>query len=258
MPTTTLPMPRIALVTGSSRGLGRSTVLALAQRGVDSIVTYHSNREEADKVVAAIKAQGRKAIALQLDASDTGSFDGFVSAVREALSANWGRDRFDYLVNNAGTALYAAITDTTEDQMDAIYRIHFKGVFFLTQKLLPLISDGGRIVNISSGLARMSVPGSSVYAAMKAAIETMTRYMAKEFGPRGITVNVVAPGAIPTDFGGGRIRNSPEMQKGLIAITALGRLAEPDDIGPMVASLLDDANRWVTAQRIEASGGQNI
>ncbi|HVW92163.1 MAG TPA: SDR family oxidoreductase [Devosia sp.] len=255
---TTETTPRIALVTGGSRGLGRSTAIELAKRSADSVVTYNSNKAEADKTVAEIAGLGRKAVALQLDTSNTKGFDAFVAALREALSANWGRESFDYLVNNAGTALYSPIAETTEEQLDGIYNIHFKGVFFLTQKLLPVIADGGRIVNISSGLARMTLPGSAGYGAMKAAVETLTRYMAKELGPRGITVNVVAPGAVQTDFGGGRIRNSPEMQKMLASVTALGRVAVADDIGPMIASLLDDANHWVTGQRIEVSGGQNI
>jgi len=250
--------PRIALITGGSRGLGRNTAIALARRGVDVIVTYNSNEEQAQSAVAEMSALGRKAVALQLDTSNSAAFSGFADALRAALRDTWGRETFDYLVNNAGTALYAPIADTTEAQMDTIYAIHFKGVFFLTQTLLPLISDGGRIINVSSGLARTTIPGSSVYASMKAAIETLTRYMAKELGPRGITVNVVAPGAVATDFGGGRIRNSPEMQKMLVSVTALGRVADADDIGPMIAGLLDDANHWVTGQRIEVSGGQAL
>ena len=250
--------PRIALVTGGSRGLGRSTALSLARRGVDVIVAYHSNREQADSAVAEIAALGRKAVALQLDARATASFAGFAETLRATLQSTWGRPTFDYLVNNGGTALYAPITETTEAQMDEIYAIHFKGVFFLTQALLPLLSEGGRIINISSGLARLTLPGSAVYGAMKAAVETLTRYMAKELGARGITVNVVAPGAVATDFGGGRIRNSPDMQKMLVSVTALGRVAVADDVGPMIASLLDDANHWVTGQRIEVSGGQGL
>ncbi|MDR3474721.1 MAG: SDR family oxidoreductase [Devosia sp.] len=250
--------PRVALVTGASRGLGRSTAIALAQRGVDVIVAYHSNQEQADSAVAEMTALGRKAVALQLDARATASFAGFADTLRAVLQSTWGSPTFDYLVNNAGTALYAPITETTEAQMDEIYAIHFKGVFFLTQALLPLLSDGGRIINISSGLTRLTLPGSAVYGAMKAAVETLTRYMARELGARGITVNVVAPGAVATDFGGGRIRNSPDMQKMLISGTALGRVAVADDVGPMIASLLDDANHWVTGQRIEVSGGQGL
>jgi NAD(P)-dependent dehydrogenase (short-subunit alcohol dehydrogenase family) len=258
MPTDISRNPRVAIITGGSRGLGRSMAINLAARGTDTIITYHSNKTEADKVVAAITALGRKAVALQLDSGDTASFDAFVAAARAALQQNWGRGQFDYLINNAGTALYAPIAETTEQQFEEIYRIHFKGVFFLTQKLLPVIADGGRIINISSGLTRTTQVGSSVYGSMKGAIEVLTRYMAKELGPRGITVNVVAPGAIETDFGGGRIRNDPTIQKVLAAGTALGRVGQAEDIGPMVASLLDDANHWMTAQRLEVSGGQFI
>ena len=228
------------------------------QRGTDVIITYNSNREQADSAVAEMQALGRKAVALQLDTREVSAFGSFAETLKQTLRSNWGRETFDYLVNNAGTALYSPIAETTEAQMDEIYAIHFRGVFFLTQTLLPVISDGGRIVNVSSGLTRMTVPGSSVYGSMKAAIETLTRYMAKELGPRGITVNVVAPGAVATDFGGGRIRNSPEMQKMLTSVTALGRVAVADDVGPMIASLLDDGNHWVTGQRIEVSGGQGL
>ena len=250
--------PRIALVTGGGRGLGRSTALALAQRGVDVVVVYHANKEQADSAVTEITALGRKAVALQLDTRATASFPAFADTLRAALQANWGGQSFDSLVNNAGTALYSPIAETTEAEMDEIYAIHFKGVFFLTQALLPVLSDGGRIINISSGLTRLTLPGSAVYGAMKAAVETLTRYMARELGARGITVNVVAPGAVQTDFGGRRIRNSPDMQKMLTSVTALARVAVADDVGPMIASLLDDANHWVTGQRIEVSGGQGI
>jgi NAD(P)-dependent dehydrogenase (short-subunit alcohol dehydrogenase family) len=255
---TTENTSRIAIVTGGSRGLGRSTAIELAKRGVDTIITYNTGKAEAEATLADIAALGRRSVALQLDTSNTKGFEAFAEAVREALAANWNRENFDYLVNNAGTALYSPIAETSEEQLDGVYNIHVKGVFFLTQKLLPVIADGGRIINISSGLARMTLPGSAGYAMMKAAVETLTRYMAKEFGPRGITVNVVAPGAVATDFGGGRIRSNPDMQKMLASVTALGRVAVADDIGPMIASLLDDANHWVTGQRIEASGGQNI
>jgi len=248
---------RIAVVTGGSRGLGRNTVINLARRGVDSILTYRTNRADADAVVTAVSAAGRRAIALPLDTGDSASFDAFVGQVRDALAA-LGADRFDYLVNNAGTSLQQAFDKTTEEELDGIYRVHFKGVFFLTQKLLPLLRDGGRIVNVSSGLTRFSVPGSSAYASMKGAIEVLTRYLAKELGARGIAVNTVAPGPIATDFGGGMLRDHPEMKKRMGEMTALGRVGVPDDIGPMIASLLADDNRWVNAQRIEVSGGTAI
>lgn len=253
--------PKIAIVTGGSRGLGRNTVLNLAKRGIDSIFTYHSNRAEADQVVAAVREAGRNAgrnaIAIQLDTSNTASFDTFTQNVRDALS-KLGAERFDFLVNNAGTSLHKAFHETTEAELDAVYAVHFKGVFFLTQKLLPLINDGGRIVNISSGLARFSFPGSSAYACMKGAVEVLTRYLAKELGERRITVNTVAPGAIATDFSGGMVRDNPDLNKLIAGMTSLGRVGHPDDIGPMIAALLSDDNRWVNAQRIEVSGGMII
>jgi NAD(P)-dependent dehydrogenase (short-subunit alcohol dehydrogenase family) len=259
MPTENLQSPasKIAIVTGGSRGLGRETVLNLARRGVDSIFTYHSNRAEADKVITMVAESGRTAIALQLDTGKVGLFDPFVREVGEAL-ATLGATRFDYLVNNAGTSLHKDFAETTEAELDQIYEVHFKGVFFLTQKLLSLINDGGRIINISSGLARFSMPGLSAYAAMKGAVEVLTRYLAKELGGRGITVNTVAPGAIATDFSGGLVRDNPEMNKRVAGMTALGRVGQPDDIGPMIASLLSDENRWVNAQRIEVSGGMLV
>jgi NAD(P)-dependent dehydrogenase (short-subunit alcohol dehydrogenase family) len=245
---------KIALVTGGSRGLGRNTVLNLAKRGVDSIFTYNLNRAEADKVVAAVSETGAKAAALQLDTSDVSSFDAFGQSVRSTL-AGFGTERFDYLVNNAGTSFHKNFDQTTEEELDKTYNIHFKGVFFLTQKLLPLINDGGRIVNISTGLTRFTSPGISAYASMKGAVEVLTRYLAKELGGRGIAVNTVAPGAIATDFSGGMVRDNPELNKRVADMTALGRAGQPDDIGPMIAALLSDANRWVNAQRIEVSGG---
>jgi NAD(P)-dependent dehydrogenase (short-subunit alcohol dehydrogenase family) len=245
---------KIAIVTGGSRGLGRNTVINLAKRGVNSIFTYNSNRAEADKVVAAVTEAGAKAIALRLDTSNVNSFDAFVQSVRTAL-AGFGTERFDYLVNNAGTSHHNAIEKTTEDELDSLYNVHFKGVFFLTQRFLPLINDGGRIVNVSSGLTRITLPGSAPYASMKGAVEVLTRYLAKELGSRGIAVNTVAPGAIATDFSGGMVRDNPEINKRVVEMTALGRVGQPDDIGPMIASLLSDDNRWVNGQRIEASGG---
>jgi NAD(P)-dependent dehydrogenase (short-subunit alcohol dehydrogenase family) len=247
----------IAIVTGGSRGLGRSIVLSLASRGVNSVFTYHSNRAEADTTVSGANKAGAKGIALQLDTGDVGSFDAFVEKARSALST-LGADRFDYLVNNAGTSHHNAFEQTTEEELDNLYKVNFKGVFFLTQKLLPLMSDGGRIVNISSGLTRFTIPGSSPYASMKGALEVLTRYLAKELGGRRITVNTVAPGAIATDFSGGMVRDNPEINKRVAEMTALGRAGVADDIGPMVASLLSENNRWVNGQRIEVSGGMAL
>ncbi|HWB60253.1 MAG TPA: SDR family oxidoreductase [Chthoniobacteraceae bacterium] len=248
---------KIAIITGGSRGLGRNTVLSLAKRGVSSIFTYHSNEAEAGNVVAAAGELGAKAVALQLDAGDIGAFDAFAGEVRKAL-ADWDAKGFDYLVNNAGTALHKPILETTEEEFDKLCNVHFKGVFFLTQKLVPLMNDGGRIVNISSGLARFSLPGSSAYASMKGAVEVFTRYLAKELGARGIAANTVAPGAIATDFSGGMVRDNPEISKRVADMTALGRVGLPDDIGPMIASLLSEENRWINGQRIEVSGGMNL
>jgi len=245
----------IALVTGGSRGLGRNTALKLAGKGNDVILTYRSNRAEADDVVAQIENLGRKACALQLDVADSSRFAAFAENVRTQLAERWQRERFDFLVNNAGIGAHASFADTTEAQFDELVNIHFKGVFFLTQKLLPLIADGGRIVNISTGLARFSLPGYAAYASMKGAIEVLSRYLAKELGPRGIAVNVVAPGAIETDFGGGAVRDNADLNRYVAAQTALGRVGVPDDIGGVIASLLSPDNRWINAQRIEASGG---
>ena len=248
---------QIAIVTGGSRGLGRNTVLSLAQRGVRSIFTYHSNQAEAEKVVEIAGEAGSTAVALPLDTGKVNTFDAFVQAVTRALGA-MGADRFDYLINNAGTSHHAPIDQVTEEDFDSLYQVHFKGVYFLTQKLLPLLNDGGRIVNISSGLTRVTFPGSSAYACMKGAVEVLTRYLAKELGQRQIAVNTVAPGAIQTDFSGGMVRDNPALNKMVSDITALGRPGLPEDIGPMIASLLTEDNRWVNAQRIEVSGGMSI
>lgn len=247
---------KIALVTGASRGLGKNTALTLARKGVDVIVTYHNSEEDAQNVVSAIADLGAQAVALQLDTSNTKTFDGFVEQVKQSLQDKWQTENFDYLVNNAGVGVHASFADTTEDDFDRLMNIHVKGVFFLTQKLLPLINDGGRIVNISSGLARFALPGYAAYASMKGAIEVLTRYMAKELGQRQIAVNVVAPGAIETDFNGGAVRDNPEINSFIASQTALGRVGLPDDIGGAIASLLSEENRWVNAQRIEVSGGQ--
>ncbi|KAM3096581.1 SDR family NAD(P)-dependent oxidoreductase [Phormidesmis sp. 146-12] len=246
---------KIALVTGASRGLGKNTALALAKKGVDVIVTYHSSEAEANSVVSAIAEIGGKAAALQLDTSSTKTFDEFVAHIKQTLQDQWQTEQFDFLVNNAGIGIHKPFAETTEDDFDRLMNIQFKGVFFLTQKLLPLLKDGGRIVNLSSGLARFTLPGYSAYASMKGAIEVLTRYMAKELGHRQIAVNVVAPGAIETDFAGGAVRDNPEINNFLASQTALGRVGLPGDIGGAIASLLSEDNRWVNAQRIEVSGG---
>lgn len=251
-------MSKIALVTGASRGLGRSTALGIARRGSDVVLTYQSRAAEAEAVVAEIAKLDRKAVALPLDTGEVEGFAGFAERLRGILRATWQRDTFDHLVNNAGHGDYALIGQTTEAQFDALVNVHFKGVYFLTQTLLPLLAEGGRIVNLSSGLTRTSFPGYATYAAVKGAVEVLTRYMAKELGSRGIAVNAVAPGAIETDFGGGAVRDNPDVNKLFADITALGRVGLPDDIGPMIASLLSDDNRWINAQRIEVSGGQGI
>ena len=248
---------QIALVTGGSRGLGRSTVLALSKRGVSSIFTYNTNRSAADEVVRDAEAGGVRARALQLDTGEAAAFPAFVGQVKAALS-DWDASRFDFLVNNAGTSHHAGLEEVTEEDFDALYRVHLKGVFFLTQRLLPLLADGGRIVNISSGLTRIIYPGSAAYGTMKGAVEVLTRYMAKELGPRRITANAVAPGAVQTDFSGGMVRDNPEVNRRVAEATALGRPGLPDDIGPMIAALLSEDNRWVNAQRIEVSGGMMI
>ncbi len=246
--------PPVVLITGGSRGLGRSMALQLAQQGSDIVLTYRSEAGEAQAVVAAIEADGRRAVALPLDVGDTSTFPAFVEAAGTAL-AGWGHERLDALVNNAGMGVHAAFADTTEAQFDALVNVHLKGPFFLTAALLPLIADGGRILNVSSGLTRFSVPGYAAYAAMKGAIEVLSRYQAKELGARGISVNTLAPGAIATDFGGGAVRDNLQLNGYLASQTALGRVGEADDIGGVVASLLSPASRWINGQRIEASGG---
>ena len=250
--------PKIALVTGGSRGLGKSMALNLAQKGIDVLITYHSKKDEAEAVVAEIQSHGRQAAALPLDAGNSGSFDAFFAQVKTTLRDTFQAERFQFLINNVGTALHAAFADTTEAQFDEMVNIHLKGPFFLTQKALPLLADGGRIINVSSGLARFSNPGSSAYASMKGAIEVLTRYQAKELGARGIAANVVAPGAIATDFSGGMVRDNPQVNAQIAGATALGRVGLPDDIGPIVAFLCTDEARWINAQRIEASGGMNV
>ncbi len=251
-------MTTITLITGASRGLGRNTALSIARRGGDVVITYRSQADEAQAVVAEIAALGRKAVAFQLDSGDIAAFPAFAEQLRATLRQTWSRDSFDHLVNNAGHGDYAPIGQMTEAQFDGLVDVHLKGVFFLTQALLPLLADGGRIVNLSSGLTRVSYPGYAAYAAVKGAVEVLTVYMARELGTRGIAVNTVAPGAIETDFGGGAVRDNPEINKIFAGMTALGRAGLPDDIGPAIANLLSADNRWVNAQRIEVSGGQGI
>jgi NAD(P)-dependent dehydrogenase (short-subunit alcohol dehydrogenase family) len=248
----------IAIITGGSRGLGKSMALHLAGRGTDIILTYHNRRTQAEEVVRQIESRGRKAVALALDVSDSETFASFAAATKDALEATWGRKDFDFLVNNAGIGVHAPFMETREAQFDQLMSIHLKGPFFLTQKLLPFMRDGGRVLNISSGLARFSMPGYSAYAAMKGAMEVLTRYMAKELGPRCITVNTLAPGAIETDFGGGQVRDNKQLNAFVASHTALGRAGLPDDIGNAAAILLSDESGWINGQRVEASGGMFI
>ena len=246
---------KIALITGASRGLGKSAALHLAAQGVDIIGTYHSAASEAKAVVEQIEALGGRAAMLQLDVSQSGTFNDFVGEISSVLKEVFAREHFNFLINNAGIGTHASFVETTEEQFDRLVAIHFKAPFFLTQKLLPLISDGGRIINISSGLARFSLPGYSAYASMKGAVEVLSRYQARELGPRGITVNTLAPGAIATDFSGGVVRDNPDVNAMVANNTALGRAGLPDDIGGAISTLLADGSNWITGQRIEASGG---
>ena len=249
---------KLAIITGGSRGLGKSAALALAREGVDVILTYHSNAEAAQEVVAAIEGMGGRAAALQLDTGKASTFAVFAGRLKELLAATWQRSDVDFLVNNAGIGVHAPFAETTEEQFDTLYNIHVKGVFFLTQQLLPLIAQGGRILNVSSGLTRFALPGYAAYASMKGAVEVLTRYLAKELGERGIAVNTIAPGAIETDFGGGTVRDNANVNAFIASQTALGRVGLPDDIGGAIASLLSEHSRWVNAQRIEVSGGMFV
>ncbi len=249
---------KIALVTGGSRGLGRDMVLNLAQQGIDVVFTYHKNREKAQEVLEEVKSMGQKALMAQLDTRNVESFDAFYSNLHAQLRKEMGTGRFDFLINNAGTGIHATFDQTTEEQFDELMNIHFKGVFFFTQKALRYLNDGGRIINISSGLARFSLPGFSAYGAMKGAVEVFTRYLARELGSRGIVANVLAPGAIATDFGGGVNRDNEGKRKLISSITALGRVGEPEDIGGLVGLLCSDKSGWINGQRIEASGGMLV
>lgn len=249
---------KIVLITGGSRGLGKNMALAAARKGLDVVITYNSNKEEAQKVIEQIRQAGQKGAALQLNAGKVSSFNAFIASLQESLKAELSANRIDFLVNNAGIGIHAAFSDTKEEDFDLLFDIHFKGVFFLTQKLLPLMNDGGGIINISSGLARFATPGYAAYGSMKGAVETLTRYQAKELGARGIRSNVVAPGAIETDFGGGHVRDNDQLNQQIASVTALGRVGLPDDIGGVVAFLCSDEARWINAQRIEVSGGMNL
>lgn len=248
---------KIALVTGGSRGLGKDMALKLANKGLDVILTYHSKKDEALNVVREIEQAGCKAAAIQLDAGDIKSFEDFFDEVRDVLQKAFNTDKFDYLVNNAGIGRNAPINAVSEEMFDELLNLHFKGVYFLTQKALGLLNDGGGIVNVSSGLARFSMPGYSAYAAMKGGVEVFTRYLAAELGSRGIKANVIAPGAIATDFSGGLVRDNENINKHISGITALGRVGLAEDIGGVVAFLCSDDARWINAQRIEISGGMN-
>lgn len=248
-------MTRIALITGANRGLGRSTALHLAEAGTDILLTYRSHRDEAEAVAEEARAHGRTAVALRLDTADPSTFPGFAATLRDTLRRHWDREDFDILVNNAGHGVHKAFADTTEEEFDGLMNVHLKGVFFLTQTLLPLLVDGGRILNVSTGLTRFVAAETSAYAAAKGAVEVLTRYLAKELGPRGIAVNALAPGATATDFGGGGVRDSAETRAGLGSVTAMGRVGEPEDIGAAAAALLAEGTAWMTGQRVEASGG---
>lgn len=246
---------KIALITGASRGLGKNTALHLAAQGIDIIGTYHSKAQEAQALVQTLEQSGVRAAMLALDVSDSGSFDSFAEQLRQTLKSVFGREQLDFLVNNAGIGINAAFSETSEAQFDQLCNIQLKGPFFLTQRLLPLIADQGRIVNISTGLTRFALPGYAAYAAMKGAMEVLTRYQAKELGARGIRVNILAPGAIETDFGGGVVRDNTEVNDFIASNTALGRVGLPDDIGAAVALLLGEGGGWINGQRLEVSGG---
>ena len=250
--------PKIALVTGGSRGLGKDMATSIAKKGIDVILTYQSNKTEADKTVATIEGLGRKAASLQLDMSKPGTLDSFIQQLRELLQSKWSVASFDFLVNNAGMGATVPFTEVKEELFDNFLNVHFKGVYFLTQKSVPLLKKGGGIINISTGTTRFANPGYSVYASMKGAIEVFTRYLAKELGALGIRANVVAPGPIETDFNNAAIRNNPQMKERLSSLSPLGRVGTPEDIGGVVAFLCTDESAWINGQRIEVAGGINV
>ncbi|TMU56942.1 SDR family NAD(P)-dependent oxidoreductase [Flagellimonas algicola] len=248
---------KIALITGGSRGLGRDMAIELAKKGLDVVITYHSNETAANSTINEIEAIGRKGVALQLDTTKV-AFQSFKSQLQQTLKKEFDSDTIDFLINNAGFGYNASVAETTEENFDQLFDVHFKGVYFLTQTLLPILKDGGGIINISSGLARFSFPGYSAYAAMKGAVEVFTRYLAKELGPRQIKANTVAPGAINTDFNKERFEEMPEVMDHIANLTALGRVGESHDIGGLVAFLCTDEAKWINGQRIEASGGMFV
>ena len=249
---------KIAFVTGGSRGLGRDMALKLAEKRIDIILTYNSQAEEAQTVVSQIEQAGQKAVALQLNTGDLKSFDAFIGQFREVMANKFNTDHIDFLINNAGFGRIAPISEETEEMFDELLNVHFKGVYFLTQKMLTLLNDGGGIINVSTGLTRMSVPGSSAYASMKGAVEVFTRYLAKELGPRGIRANVIAPGAVATDFNGAHVRDNEQTNKFVSSVTALGRPGVAEDIGGVVAFLCTEDGRWINGQRIQISGGMFV
>ena len=251
-------MTKLALITGANRGIGRSTALHLARDGVDVVITFRQHADEAAAVVAEVEALGRRGAALPLDLAETASFPAFAQELSSALAGSWGRETFDHLVNNGGFSRGGLIADASEEDVDALFATHFKGTLFLTQALLPLLADGGSIVNLSSGLTRFTFPQRAAYGSIKGAVEVLTHYMAAELGPRGITANVVAPGAVATDFSGGMLRGDRGFQERIAAQTALGRHAVADDIGPAIANLLRPCNGWITGQRIEVAGGMHL
>jgi NAD(P)-dependent dehydrogenase (short-subunit alcohol dehydrogenase family) len=251
-------MTKIALVTGASRGLGKDMALALADKGNDIILTYNTNKDEANKVAAAINSKGRKAAVIQFDASNIKGLDGFLQNVTSVLKEVWTTDKFDFLINNAGIGATIPIPQVTEEAFDNLLNIHFKSVYFLTQKSIGMINDNGAVINVSSGTTRFCVPGYSVYSSLKGAVEVFTKYIAKEFGSRGIRANIVAPGPIETDFNNAAIRNNPQMKSFLSSQTPLGRVGTASDIGSVVAFLCSDDSSWINGQRIEVSGGINM
>ena len=249
---------KIALVTGGSRGLGKDMAIRLAEKGIDVILTYHTKKEDALNVVRQIEQTGQKAATLRLNVGDVKSFDSFFTDLKDVLKNTFDTDRFDFLINNGGIGYNAPFGEVTEEMFDELLNVHFKGVYFLTQKSLVMLNDGGSIVNVSSGLARIIGPGYSAYASMKGAIELFTKYLAVELGPRRIKANVIAPGAIETDFSGGLVRDNEKVNNHISSVTALGRVGLPQDIGGVVAFLCTDDAGWINAQRIEISGGQSI